>query len=155
MSEAPQARAARPDDAALLARFLHDFNTEFEEASPGPGVLEPRVRGFIEGGVKTYLLGGPGPDGFAQFSFNASVWSDDPVGLLEELYVVPAERGKGVGRALMTEFVRVARERGAAGLEVITGETDTAARALYESFGFRNDVEGPENDRSLFYELDF
>jgi hypothetical protein len=32
------------------------------------------------------------------------------------------------------------------------GEDDTGARALYESLGFRNEVEGESNSRSLFYE---
>ena len=35
---------------------------------------------------------------------------------------------------------------------MVTGEDDLAARALYESFGFANQIEGPGNARSLFYE---
>jgi len=49
----------------------------------------------------------------------------------------------------------LAQERRAAGMEVVTGEDDLAARALYESVGFRNEIEGERNSRSLFYELDF
>lgn len=148
-------RRADHDDAALIARFLHDFNTEYSEPSPGVEVLARRVAAFIENGAMTYLLGGEGPDGFAQVSFRPSVWADEPVGYLEELYVIPAMRGQGIGRALMEAVLALARERGAAGMEVVTGEDDTAARALYESFGFVNEIEGPENSRSLFYELDF
>ncbi len=73
---------------------------------------------------------------------------------LDELYVVPSVRGHGVGRALLEALIALARERGAAGAEVVTGEDDTAARALYERFGFLNETEGPANSRSLFYELD-
>lgn len=135
--------------------MLHDFNTEFEDPSPGPAVLERRVRAFIADGRMSYLLGGEGPDGFAQVSFKPSVWSDDPVGYLEELYVIPDRRGKGIGRAIMEAVVALARERGAAGMEVITGEDDIEARALYESVGFRNEIEGTERARALFYELEF
>ncbi len=148
-------RRADSHDAPLIARMLHDFNTEFSEPSPGADVLSRRVLAFIENGAMTYLLGGAGPDGFAQVSFRPSVWADEPVGYLEELYVVPDRRGEGVGRALMNAVLELARERGAAGMEVVTGEDDTAARALYESVGFANEVEGKENARSLFYELDF
>jgi len=112
--------------------MLHDFNTEFSEPTPGTGVLTRRVRSFIESGTMTYLLGGAGPDGFAQVSFRPSVWADEPVGYLEELYVVPDRRGESVGRAIMGAVLELARERGAAGMEVVTGENDTAARALYE-----------------------
>ena len=91
-------RSATKADAPLLARMLHDFNSEFREHTPGAAVLEPRVRAFIEGGAKSYLIGGEPPIGFAQISFNPSVWSDAPVGLLEELYVVPERRGQGTGR---------------------------------------------------------
>jgi len=135
--------------------MLHEFNTEFSEPSPGTDVLTRRVLAFIENGAMTYLLGGAGPDGFAQVSFRPSVWADEPVGYLEELYVTPNRRGEGIGRAIMGAVVVLARERSAAGMEVVTGEDDTAARALYESVGFANEIEGEENARSLFYELSF
>jgi GNAT superfamily N-acetyltransferase len=148
-------RQASPTDAPLLARMLHDFNTEFEDPSPGIDALSERVTQFINDGVKTYLLGGDGPDGFAQIDFIPSIWSEGPVAHLDELYVVPSKRGRGIGKALMVGMLELARERGAAGAEVVTGEDDTEARGLYESFGFANEIEGPQSSRSLFYELDF
>lgn len=150
-----QTRLARTDDAPVLARMLHDFNTEFSDPSPGAEILERRVRDFIADRTKIYLLGGPGPDGFAQVSFNPSVWAEGPVGLIEELYVVPDSRRMGIGRALMEAILELADGQGAEGLEVITGEDDIGARALYERFGFRNEVEDEANTRALFYELDF
>jgi GNAT superfamily N-acetyltransferase len=146
---------ATSQDAPLIAGMLHDFNTEFSEPTPGTDVLSRRVLAFIESGAMTYLLGGSGPDGFAQVSFRPSVWADEPVGYLEELYVVPGRRGEGVGREIMNAVLGLARERGAAGMEVVTGEDDTAARSLYESLGFANEIEGEENARALFYELNF
>jgi ribosomal protein S18 acetylase RimI-like enzyme len=147
-------RPADHDDAGLIARFLHYFNTEYSEPTPGVEVLARRVAAFLDNGEMTYLLGGEGPDGFAQVSFRPSVWADEPVAYLEELYVVPAMRGQGVGRALMEAVLALAKDRRAAGVEVVTGEDDTAARGLYESFGFRNEIEGEHNSRSLFYELE-
>ena len=55
----------------------------------------------------------------------------------------------------MEAVLTLARERGTAGIEVVTGEDDAAARALYESVGFENAIEGEHNSRSLFYELEF
>jgi GNAT superfamily N-acetyltransferase len=147
-------RRATESDAPAIARMLHDFNTEFGDPSPGPDVLERRVRAFVADGRMSYLLGGEGADGFAQVSFKPSVWADEPVACLEELYVVPARRGQGIGRAIMDAVVELARDRRAAGIEVVTGEDDTEARALYESVGFANEIEGPERARALFYELE-
>lgn len=144
-------RAATPDDSLDLARMLDSFNREFGEATPGATVLEGRVRSFIETAAKDFILVGR-PDGFLQVSFNPSVWTPGPVGLIEELYVAPELRGQGHGRALMAAVLELASRRGASGLEVVTGEDDTAARRLYERFGFRNEIEGEENSRSLFYE---
>ena len=132
--------------------MLHDFNTEFGDPSPGPEVLTGRVAEFIAEDTKTYLVAGEGPGGFAQVSFNPSIWTENPVLLIEELYVRPELRRQGLGREMMEAIVELAREREAGGLEVITGEDDIGARALYEAFGFENEVEGESNSRSLFYE---
>ena len=96
-----QTRLAGTEDAGALARMLHDFNTEFGEPTPGTATLESRVIRFIESGEKIYLLGGSGPDGFAQVSFNSSIWSEGPIVLIEELYVIPDLRRQGMGRALI------------------------------------------------------
>lgn len=52
---------------------------------------------------------------------------------LAELYVVPERRGQGIGRALMEASMNVAREQGAAYMDLGTSEDDVAARALYEA----------------------
>ncbi|MGA7436462.1 MAG: GNAT family N-acetyltransferase [Solirubrobacterales bacterium] len=153
MDESPEIRFATAEDAALLAQMLHDFNTEFGDPSPGPEVLAPRVAAVISSGEMTYLLGGNEVDGFAQISFRPSVWSDGPVAYLEELYVKPDRRRQGTGQALMEAILDEARRRGAERIELGTGEDDFGARALYEKFGFRNEFEGENNARALFYEL--
>lgn len=68
---------------------------------------------------------------------------------------MPGRRGEGIGRAIMNAVLGLARDRGAAGMEMVTGEDDTAARSLYESVGFVNEIEGEQNARALFYELNF
>jgi ribosomal protein S18 acetylase RimI-like enzyme len=71
---------------------------------------------------------------------------------LEELYVVPSLRGKGLGRALLDAAMDVARDGGATQMELGTSETDTAARALYERAGFTNREGSPDGPVMLFYE---
>jgi hypothetical protein len=45
-----------------------------------------------------------------------------------------------------------AREAGAVGIDLNTGETDTEARGLYESAGFTNREGSPDGPSMLFYE---
>ena len=145
---------ATPGDAATVARLLHDFNTEFDEPTPTVEVLTERVRELIAGGVIVVLLAGDGPDGLAQFRFLRSVWSEGLDLYLEELYVVPGQRGKGIGRALLETTMATGREAGATRIDLNTGETDTAARALYESAGFTNREGGEGGPSMLYYERD-
>lgn len=145
-------RRAGGEDAADIARLLHDFNAEFEEPTPGVPALTGYARRLLEGGEMTVLLAGSGPDGIALIRFRPSVWSGGPEAHLQELYVVPPLRGRGIGRALLEATIAAAREAGATGIDLNTGETDTAARALYESMGFSNREGSPDGPSMLFYE---
>ena len=133
-----------------MARLLHDFNAEFGEETPGVAVLAERVADFIEEGEAVFLLIGDGPDGIAQMRFFPSLWSGELDAYLEELYVVPGLRGRGIGRALLEGAMETARAAGATRMDLNTGETDAAARALYESTGFTN-REGREDGPSMLY----
>lgn len=147
-------RRAAPADAPQVARLLHEFNAEFDEPTPGVAVLAERARELIASGEIVVLLAGEGPDGLSQFRFLRSIWSGALDLYLEELYVVPALRGNGIGRALLEATMDAGREAGATHIDLNTAETDTAARALYESTGFTN-REGDEDGPSmLYYERD-
>ncbi len=145
-------RRAGADDAADVARLLHDFNTEFDEPTPGVSILAERAKQMLGDGELTVLLVGDGPDGLAQMRFLSSIWSSAPSCYLEELYVAPSLRGHGMGRALLEAAMDVAREAGADHIDLNTGETDAAARALYESAGFTNREGGEDGPRMLYYE---
>lgn len=148
-------RRADPADAADVARLLHDFNTEFATPTPGVAALTGRSARLLATGEIVVLLAGEGPDGIALLRFRESVWSEGLEAHLQELYVVPARRGRGTGRALLEATIALAREAGAGGVDLNTGETDTAARALYESAGFSNREDTPDGPAMLFYELEF
>ena len=53
--------------------------------------------------------------------------------LMNDLYVEPAARGKGVGRALIEASAAVGRERGASRLEWMTAPSNETAQRLYDS----------------------
>jgi ribosomal protein S18 acetylase RimI-like enzyme len=145
-------RRATADDAEAVGRLLHDFNSEFDEPTPGPAPLAERVRTLLDHGDTVVLLAGEGPDGLAVLRFRPAIWDEALECYLAELYVVPAERGRGLGRALMEEAMDVARAEGATHMDLGTGEDDVAARALYESLGFDNHGGRPDGPLNFLYE---
>jgi len=58
-------------------------------------------------------------------------------GIVWGVYVTPASRGKGVGRSLLTEVIRLARsEDGLEQIGLSVGTEESAAKRLYKSLGF-------------------
>jgi GNAT superfamily N-acetyltransferase len=148
----PTVRRAGAADADAIGRLLHDFNSEYDEPTPGPSAIAKRVRELIGSGETIVLLAGSGPHGLAVLRFRPSIWSRALECYLAELYVVPVERGHGLGRALMEAAIDVARSEGADYMDLGTGEDDVAARALYESLGFGNRGGKPDGPVNYFYE---
>ena len=145
-------RRAGPADAEAIGRLLHDFNTEYDEFTPGPEKLAERMRELLAEGRTTVILGGEGPDGLAVLRFRPSIWTEGLECYLAELYVAPDRRGRGLGRAVLEAALDAAREQGADHIDLGTSEDDVAARALYESFGFSNREGKPDGSVNFFYE---
>jgi ribosomal protein S18 acetylase RimI-like enzyme len=146
-------RRAGLDDADAIGRLLYAFNQEFDEPAPEPPTLAARMRQLLDGGDTLALLAGDAPDGLAVLRFRAAIWSDGQECYLAELYVAPARRGQGLGRALMEAALREARDRGADTMDIGVDEPDLAARRLYESLGFTN-RSGPDGPLMYVYERD-
>ena len=66
--------------------------------------------------------------------------------------MTPDERGRGIGRALLGEAMRVAALRGADTIDLDTTTDDVAARHLYESMGMRFTESGPDGPPMVHYE---
>ena len=131
-------RRAEVADAETIGRLLHDFNREFHEPTPAPDVLAERIGQLLAAGEVTVLLGGAEPRGLAVLRFRPAIFTEALECYLAELYVVPDQRGRGLGRALMEAAIEVARGEGATHMDVGTSEDDVAARGLYERLGFSN-----------------
>ena len=145
-------RAAAADDLDAVGRLLDDFNREYDEPTPGPQRIAARLGELVAGGDTAVLLVGTGPDGLALLRFRPSLWSSGLECYLAELYVVPALRGRGLGRALLDAAIALARDRGADHMDLGTSDDDVAARALYESAGFTNRERPPDGPVMYVYE---
>jgi ribosomal protein S18 acetylase RimI-like enzyme len=150
----PAVRAAGADDAEAVGTLLHSFNTEYGYPTPDPPALAERIRELLPGGETRVLLAGEGPDGVAVLRFRPSIWTRALECYVAELYVVPARRGRGLGRALMEAAIELARAEGADRMELGTSDDDVAARRLYESLGFINREGSPDGPLMYFYERD-
>lgn len=145
-------RVADATDAETAAQLLHEFNSEYDDFTPGPVKLGERLGELLGGDDPVVLLAGVGPDGIAVLRFRPSIWTRALECYLAELYVRPDRRGQGLGRALMAAAVELARSRGADYMDLATGEDDIAARTLYETFGFSRSGGTPDAPPNYYYE---
>jgi GNAT superfamily N-acetyltransferase len=79
----------------------------------------------------------PEPAGFALFFTSYSTWLGHHGIRLEDLYVTPALRGKGIGRALLTRLAQIAVNEGCPRLEWDVLDWNAPAIAVYERLGAR------------------
>ncbi|WP_314428150.1 GNAT family N-acetyltransferase [uncultured Microbacterium sp.] len=149
MTSIPLTRPAEPDDAVIVAKLLHAFNTEFDTASPGVDVLARRLTDLLAQPTTFAILGGAPAVGVALVTLRPNVWSEGPVALLDEMYVAPAHRGTGIGSKILEHVVRACRERGVAEIEINVDESDADAMRFYESHGFTNG--DPDTGEKAFY----
>jgi GNAT superfamily N-acetyltransferase len=116
--------------------------------------LTERIQRLLATGEAAIMLAGDGPDGLAVLRFRSAIFTEGLDAYLEEFYVAPALRGRGLGRALLDAALELARDEGARRIELGTNEDDAAARAVYERAGFTNRDGGPDGPVMLFYERD-
>jgi GNAT superfamily N-acetyltransferase len=133
-------REARPEDAPLIARFIHEL-AEYERASDRCHATPELVREAlfpVAGRPRAECLIGAidGEDqGFAVFFHNFSTWHARAGMYLEDLFVRPAARGRGLGKALFCRVARIAVERGCARYEWNVLDWNTPALEFYRSMG--------------------
>jgi GNAT superfamily N-acetyltransferase len=71
--------------------------------------------------------------GFTHCLFRPSTWTETDYCYLEDLFVDPNIRGKGIGRALMNKVVELAKEKNSKRVYWTTQEFNKTARVLYDS----------------------
>ena len=76
--------------------------------------------------------------GFTTFSLQNSTWSEGGHCYLEDLFVDPAARGKGVGRALIEHVKSYAIENNCSRLYWNTDEDNATARKLYDTYALES-----------------
>ncbi len=137
----------------MVAELLDRFNREFDTPSPGPAVLTARLELLLSGSEVVALVAGEPAVGIALLTLRPNVWCEGPVALLDELYVVPTERGHGIGTALLAAAEALCRQRGGDLLEINVDGEDADARRFYERHGYSNRDLG-QTQPQLYYHRD-
>ena len=146
----PAPRAATPSDAETVARLLDAFNREYHAPTPGPDVLTARLHSLLAGSDVIAFLAGDPAVGVALLTLRPNVWYDGPVVLVDELYVAPEARSRGLGSALLAAVESLTRERGGRLIEIAVDGADTDAHRFYERHGYTS-VEAGQDQASFYY----
>lgn len=131
-------RLATPDDAAVLHRLIVALATY--EREPDAVVVEPEtLRAQLASDDPPFecLVADTeqGVVAFALFFHNYSTWRGRRGLYLEDLFVVPEHRGRGIGRRLLVELARIAVARGCARMEWSVLDWNAPAIGFYRTLG--------------------
>lgn len=131
-------RPATEDDVPIilsLIRELAEYERLSHEVVATEGLLRESLFGEWRGAEVLIACCKGAPAGFALFFHSFSTFLGRPGIYLEDLYVKPKFRGRGIGRALLTHLARLAKERGCGRLEWSVLDWNEPAIKLYKSIG--------------------
>ena len=131
-------RAAEPRDVADIVRLIGRL-AEFEHLEhlmqATPEMLAPHLFGPRPAAEALVVDCGPRVVGFALFFTNFSTFLAKPGLYLEDLFVEPELRGRGIGQALLTHLAELAAERGCGRFEWSVLDWNVNAIRFYERMG--------------------
>lgn len=138
MSDQVAIRTAEPTDVALLFSWvveLAEYERAAELVSGSEALLAEALFGERPGVEAVVAEVERAPAGFALYFGTFSTWLCRPGLWLEDLYVSPAHRRRGVGRALLSHLSRLALHRGCARVEWAALHWNAPALSFYEGLG--------------------
>jgi GNAT superfamily N-acetyltransferase len=133
---------AREDDLGELLPLMRAY-CDFYAVAPADDALLALSRALIADpeheGVQLLAREGPGGQavGFATVFWTWSTLVAGRIGVMNDLFVVPAARGGGAAAALIEACVARCREHGAVWLGWQTAKDNHRAQRLYERVGAR------------------
>lgn len=133
-------REATPADVPVIASLIREL-AEYEREPDAAVATEADLRAALFGespNVFCHIAELDGePVGFALWFLNFSTWVGKHGIYLEDLFVRPQARGTGLGKALLTTLIDIARERGYGRVEWAVLNWNEVAQGFYRSLGAR------------------
>lgn len=131
-------RSACVGDIPLILGFIREL-AEYERLEHEVSATEEDLRSALFGdrpyAEVILACSGGEPVGFALFFHNFSTFRGRPGIYLEDLYVRPRSRGRGVGKRMLSWLARIALERGCARLEWAVLDWNEPSIGFYRGVG--------------------
>ncbi len=131
-------RPAVPDDASLILQFIREL-AEYEREPDAAVATEADILRYAFSEhplVKVVMADWEGqPAGFALWFLNFSTWEGKPGIYLEDLFVRPAFRGHGIGKALLQHLAALAVQEGWTRFAWQVLDWNTPSIEFYEAHG--------------------
>jgi GNAT superfamily N-acetyltransferase len=141
-------RSATRDDVPVIAELIRGL-ARFEKLEQEVVMTDKLLAAGLFGDrpyAEVVLAEDDGrPVGFALFFHNFSTFLGRPGIYLEDLFVLPEQRGQGIGRMLLAHLARLAVERGCGRLEWAVLDWNRDAIKFYERLGAR-----PNSDWTVY-----
>jgi len=131
-------RFATPEDVPTILRFIRElaeFEREADKVVATEALLHEAMFGERPVAEAVMAERGGEPLGMALFFHNFSTWTGWRGLYLEDLYVTPAARGSGVGKALLSHLAAIAVDRGCSRFEWAVLNWNQKAIDFYEAMG--------------------
>ena len=140
-------RFAQPEDTGLILSFIQelaDYEKMLDQVVATEELLREQL--FDKHGAEVLFALADGQEvGFALFFHNFSTFLGRRGLYLEDLFVKPAFRGQGYGKALLKKLARIAVERGCGRLEWACLDWNQPSIDFYLSMGAQ-----PMNDWTVY-----
>ncbi|MEM1004157.1 MAG: N-acetyltransferase [Pseudomonadota bacterium] len=132
-------RLARPQDLDRLLALVSAFHAESgiaQDVDQTRAALLPLLEGIPHGCV--YLIGpGRAPLGYIILTFGWSVEFGGMDGFVDEIYIRPAVRGRGIATEVLLDLPKALAEAGLTALHLEVDRTNETAQRLYQRTGFK------------------
>jgi GNAT superfamily N-acetyltransferase len=133
-------RPANIDDVGLILQFIREL-AEYEREPHAVTATEADLErdGFgADPKFRVLIAEWDGkPAGFALYFYNYSTWLGLPGLYLEDVYVRPEFRGKGIGKTLLLYLARLAVQENCGRFQWQVLDWNTPSIKFYESLGAR------------------
>lgn len=138
MSESITIRPAARSETSLVLGFIRElarYERLEHEVSASEAELSAALFGDRRYAEVIFAESGGMPVGFALFFHNFSTFKGRPGIYLEDLFVRPEARGRGIGKALLAHLARLAVERRCARLEWAVLDWNEPSIRFYRNLG--------------------
>lgn len=131
-------RAAQPEDVGTILKLIRGLAEYEHEPQAAEATEEDLLRDGFGAKPKFHCVIADwegAPVGFALYFYNYSTWKGRPGIYLEDIFVWPEYRGKGIGKALLLHVARTAVAENCGRYEWQVLDWNTPAIEFYEGLG--------------------